>query len=707
MANLDIIEEEDTKTSSKSKDDYEGELVSWVMDRVSSWEDYRDTNYRKKWDEYYRLWRGEWTAKDKSRDSERSRLISPALSQAIEATVSELEEASFGGGKWFDVDDDFIDDNPTDIAMFRDQLREDLDKSGMPSAISEVFLNGAIYGTGVGKIVLEEVNDKQIIASNIGDTSITQMDVQSHPTISVGLVAVHPQEFVIDPSARSIDEALGMAHITTVPRHTVVKKQESGVYLDNDLSDYSHTIVGNKAYSDKTLIEDTRTRDKTLLVEYHGLVPRSLLPVELKDGEEVVDLFTDEAEGSEVSYDETDLVEAIVTIANGNVLLRGSKTPYAMEDRCFVAYQHDTVPNKFWGRGIAEKGYNPQKALDAELRGRIDAMAMAIHPMMAMDATRIHRGANMKIAPGRTVFTNGDPKGILMPFTFGQVNNNTFSQSGELERMVQMGTGAMDSATPVGENRRNETSSGMSMIMSGAIKRSKRALRNIERTFMKPLINKSAWRYMQFAPDRYPATDATFVVHSQLGMVARELEQQQLSTMMQTVPQESPAFWMLLKGVYENSSISNREEMLPVIDQMMQKALQPKPEQQDPLIAIKQQEIQLKQQLEQAKLQAKVADDDKSLQLEVERIKLEYEKLRLKEQEIVMDAKIELAKMEQDSAVTVAQMQQKNTEIQAPKESPQPKESPPVININNAGNRKVSVVRTENGLEGVVEDVGA
>ncbi len=59
-----------------------------------------------------------------------------------------------------------------------------------------------------------------------------------------------------------------------------------------------------------------------------------------------------------------------------------------LNDRPFVSYQNDRVPSKFWGRGVAEKGFNPQKALDAELRARIDALALTTHPMMGLDATR-------------------------------------------------------------------------------------------------------------------------------------------------------------------------------------------------------------------------------------------------------------------------------------------------------------------------------
>ena len=387
-------------------------------------------------------------------------------------------------------------------------------------------------------------------------------------------------------------------------------------------------------------------------MEYHGKVLVFFLKqVQQFDNSEM------EFEEDEFLLDETDLVEAVVTIANGTTLLRAIENPYSMGDRCFVAFQYDTVPNRFWGRGVAEKGYNPQKALDAELRGRIDAMALSIHPMMAMDATRVPRGANFSVAPGRNVLTNGNPKDILMPFNFGQVNPVTFSQSGELERMVQMGTGSMDSATPIGENRRNETFGGMSMIQSGAIKRSKRTLANIERNFTKPFINKTAWRYMQFAPDRYPVQDIDFVVNSTLGLMAREMEQQHLANMLKTVPSESPAFWMLLKGIFQHSDLTIREELLPMIDQMMQQSMQkqqnPQP---DPIVQIKMREIEVDAEIEKAKLAQKADNDNKELQIEVQRLQLEKQELAIKLKKVVLDARVALASQEQDSLVTAAQM---------------------------------------------------
>ena len=62
----------------------EKELTSWVNQHITRWRDHRDANYMDLWLEYERIFRGIWAAEDKGRESERSRIISPATQQAIE-----------------------------------------------------------------------------------------------------------------------------------------------------------------------------------------------------------------------------------------------------------------------------------------------------------------------------------------------------------------------------------------------------------------------------------------------------------------------------------------------------------------------------------------------------------------------------------------------------------------------------------------------
>ena len=141
-------------------EDYESKapdqkVEAWVMDKVEQWRDHYQANYEQKFDEYYRLWRGIWSAEDKTRDSERSRLISPALQQAVESSVAEVEEATFGRGKWFDIRDDRQDQNPQDIAFLREQLSEDFQFTKTRKAVADCILNAAVYGSAVGELVLE------------------------------------------------------------------------------------------------------------------------------------------------------------------------------------------------------------------------------------------------------------------------------------------------------------------------------------------------------------------------------------------------------------------------------------------------------------------------------------------------------------------------------------------------------------------------
>ena len=65
-------------------------LEDWVITKCEDWRDNYESNYEQKFEEYYRLWRGQWSAADSERGSERSRIISPALQQAVESNVAEL-----------------------------------------------------------------------------------------------------------------------------------------------------------------------------------------------------------------------------------------------------------------------------------------------------------------------------------------------------------------------------------------------------------------------------------------------------------------------------------------------------------------------------------------------------------------------------------------------------------------------------------------
>jgi hypothetical protein len=562
--------------SNEDKFGIEETLESWVMEKCREWRDHYESNYETKFDEYYRLWRGIFSSEDRNRDSERSQIISPALQQAVESSVAEIEEATFGRGKFFDIKDD--DQQPQDVAYLREQLTKDFKKNKVRKAVGECLINAAVYGTGIAELVLEERKEMRPASRPTMDGQLQEVGVEMFDRTVCKLRSVQPQNFLIDPVATSVDDSIGVAIDEFVPVHQVELLQEKGVYKD---------VPFNFAYPDIDLDADheltTQPTDKVRLTKYYGLVPRHLL--------ENDDLYEEVEELVPSDEDKTFYVEAIVVIANGGTLLKAEKNPYMMQDRPVIAFPWDVVPNRFWGRGVCEKGYNSQKALDAELRARIDALALTVHPMMAMDATRLPRGARPEIKAGKIILTNGNPSEVLQPFNFGQVNQITFAQAAELQKMVQTATGAIDSAGIPGSINGEATAAGISMSLGAIIKRHKRTLINFQESFLIPFVSKAAYRYMQFEPEIYPVADYQFEVSSSLGIIAREYEVTQLVQLLQTMGQDSPLYPTLIQSIIDNMNLSNREELITALQQ----AAQPSPEQQQAQQAAQQVQMEFQQ----------------------------------------------------------------------------------------------------------------
>jgi len=437
-----------------------------------------------------------------------------------------------------------------------------------------------VFGTGIAEVVLEDVKEMAPATQPIMGGELQAVGVNIVEKTTCKLRPIMPQNFLIDPVATSVEEAMGVAIDEFVPYHYVEQMQEKGVFKDVHVGEASPDF-DIEPDQELTRYED----DKVRLTKYYGLVPKHLLDdIDIDEDDEVVDLSdTEEEEGY--------YVEAIVVLANGGILLKAERNPYMMQDRPIVAFPWDVVPGRFWGRGVCEKGYNSQKALDAELRARIDALALTVHPMMAMDSTRIPRGSRLEVKPGKLILTNGDPREVLQPFNFGQVNQITFAQAAELQKMVQTATGAIDSAGIPGSINGESTAAGISMSLGAIIKRHKRTLINFQESFIIPFVTKAAHRYMQFNPENYPVADYKFVASSSLGIIAREYEVTQLVQLLQTMSADSPLYLSLIQSIIDNMNLSNREEL---IEQLTQ-ASQPNPEAQQAAQATQQVQLEFQQ----------------------------------------------------------------------------------------------------------------
>ena len=240
--------------------------------------------------------------------------------------------------------------------------------------------------------------------------------VMEESRVSVKIMPVNPKNFLFDPNGTSVDDCMGVAIERNVSIHKIAEGIKSGKYMDVD--------IGSFFQSDE--LEPTKEvspfRDnKVSLLTYYGLVPKEYLD-SIEPVEEVL-------EGELEDY--SDMVEAIVIIANGDTLLKAEENPYSMKDRPVLTYQDDTVPNRLLGRGTAEKANNMQAAIDGSIRSHMDSLALTVAPMVAVDATRLPRAAKFEVQPGKAFMTNGPPQEIIYPFSFGTNDGAAMNTSKE------------------------------------------------------------------------------------------------------------------------------------------------------------------------------------------------------------------------------------------------------------------------------------
>ena len=628
------------------------ELTDFVTSHCDKWRDYRDTNFLPDWLEYERIFRGQWASEDKTRESERSRIVTPATQQAVETRHAEIMEAIFGQGDFFDIEDNIqdVNGNPIDVEIIKAQLTEDFKKDKIRKAIDQIELMAEIYGTGIGEIVVktetEYVPSTRPIPNQQGQAAIGVME---RDRISVKIMPVNPKNFLFDPNGTSIDDCMGVAIEKYVSIHKVVQGIERGIYRKVDIG----------TASEDTDLEPTQEvsqyqDEKVLLLTYYGLVPREYLN-NLEENKEIVELFPENS----AAEDYTDMVEAIVVIANDGMLLKAEENPYMMKDRPVLSYQDDTVPNRLLGRGTVEKAFNMQKAIDAQTRSHLDSLALSTSPMMAMDATRLPRGMKFEVKPGKAILVNGSPSEILYPFKFGQTDPNNLATAKDFERMLLQATGTLDSNGMISQASRD--GGGMSMAVASIIKKYKRTLVNFQEDFLIPFIKKAAFRFMQFDPERYPSVDMNFIPTATLGIIAREYEQQQFIGLLQTLGANTPVLPILLKGIVGNSSLSNRMELMAKLDEMMQ----PDPQ--------AQQMQQVQQQLAMQAAQANIAVQT----TQAEQNRAEAQKLSVETQLMPMEIQAknmaattknlpnqdDLASKEFDKRVKIAELMLKESDI--------------------------------------------
>ena len=572
MANSQIVRERKVAGGDDSRDlqgGARGTVVGDVMGDITPWRVLRDGQFEALYDEYYAKWRGFWNPQHKSYKTERSRLISPLTAMAVDLTSAEIIEAVLGREYFIDLPDDVGDNENDDVDAARKLLVQDLKNEGFIDEFASTVLNGCLYGTGITKIQIltKVVKTPTQVKTEDGTPEVV---VTEQEVVSIKPVAIEPGSFVYDPSVANIDDMSGCAHEFMLPLTTLRKRQAEGVYYNDFvvMPSNARRLAQNRGDTEEGNLR--KQGEAAFITEYYGLLStRHMLQAQAEGNGVTVD------EQIIADIPENDMTEVICTIANETHLLRVIENPLLTGERLMLSYQHEVVPGRFPGRGVCEKAANVQRAMDAEMRARIDGLAWSNLPMFAFDLTRMPPGSNMNAWPGKGWGTRGNPSEVIQEFKVSGPDQNSYVHMQELERMGQQATGAMDSQG-LRSGMRDETATGSALAASSFIKRSKRTMFNIE-GYMGKLVRRVLRLKMQFEPQRYPQ-DYEFQVRGSLGMMAREIEQQFMVNIASVLGPDSPAMMPLLIGIFEHSSSPVKSDVLKALKAIAEKKPTPEEE---------------------------------------------------------------------------------------------------------------------------------
>lgn len=525
-------------------------LVDYVLAYIRPWRDARNMSFTVAWDQYQRIFMGVWDAADVARLSERAQTILPMSQEAVETWAADIADATFGHGDFFEIEQDESDPNPKDAAILTKALGKKFIKTQLRLALDEICLTAGMLGTGIGEIVAAE--GVELVPGNRPHPTQPgkqEIGVYSKDSKDFLVRPIHPKNFLIAQHVRSVEESVGVAIEETMPSHLVAIQIANGVFAKVPLGGATMRMEDRPDPTDMSPLQDM-----TLVTRWYGLVPKALLDDKAYDAQ-TADTFGDE------DWRYKDLVEAMVFIADEGHVLKACESPYMCQDRPIVICRSDIMPGRFWGRGIIEKGLNMQSAADTAVRAHLDYLAMTSAPMFAMDSSRVPKGFKFNITPGRNVMINGNPVEAIQRLDMGAVTPQLIQTAELFQTFLRQSTGTIDVTAMPGSVSGDAKSGAMAMALSGIIKKSKRSLALIQFGFLEPLIKKLAVRYQQFCPEDFPVRSYDYTVKGSLGMMVREYESQQYTTIMATLGPQSAITPRLLSSIVTSSGLADKAEL--------------------------------------------------------------------------------------------------------------------------------------------------
>ena len=343
--------------------------------------------------------------------------------------------------------------------------------------------------------------------------------------------AVSCWDFFPDPAATSLSDC-----DYVVQRHKFTRSQMRDLknmpFFDEDAIESCLSMGGNytteyyediiQTYDKQNYGEGT-TSDRYEVLEYWGVLDRQLL----------------EQVGAEIpsSLDHLDEIQVNVWVGNAHVL-RVAINPFTPQRIPYQAMPYEINPYQLFGVGIPENMEDAQLLMNGHVRMAIDNLALAGNLVFDVDEASLVPGQNMDIFPGKIFrrqsgVTGTAINGLKFPNTAPE-NLQMYMQARQLADEETGIPSVMHGQTGVSGTGR--TSSGLSMLLSGANLSIKTVMKNIDDFLLKPLGEAMFQWNMQFNVDNPEIIgDLEIKPRGVSSVMQKEVRSQRLTSLLQTV----------------------------------------------------------------------------------------------------------------------------------------------------------------------------
>ena len=339
--------------------------------------------------------------------------------------------------------------------------------------------------------------------------------------------AVSCWDFFPDPDATSIEDCN-----YTIERHKLTRTQLRDLikhpYFDEDAISECLEMGANytkEYYEDIIQSYDAQANydvDRYEVLEYWG----------------TLDTYLASEIGLEINQlSALDEVQINAWICNGKVL-RAVLNPFTPERIPYQSVPYEINPYQLFGIGVPENMEDAQLLMNGHVRMAIDNLALAGNLVFDVDEASLVPGQNMDIFPGKIFrrqsgVTGTAINGLKFPNTAPE-NLQMYMQARQLADEETGIPSVMHGQTGVSGTGR--TSSGLSMLLSGANLSIKTVMKNIDDFLLKPLGEAMFQWNMQFDDENQDIVgDLEIKPRGVSSIMQKEVRSQRLTTLLQTV----------------------------------------------------------------------------------------------------------------------------------------------------------------------------